>query len=295
MKKRAKLSIIFTLVIAIPLILIAATHLMEDSMVGTLDSAQTFFEANNTNFKMESVVYEGDNIDYFVSGNMTAPSSLVLFVHGAPGSWEAFKSYLVDPVLRKESMLISLSRPGYGFNSSGKPIVSISQQADVVLSILQKYTIDKIILVGHSFGGPIAAKLAADHPELIDGLLMIAPLIDPYNEPIKWYAHLCNIKWIDALLPSFIQVATAEKMAHPQELQLIEDDWQKIITPTIHYHGGTDALAPMEANIAFSKKHINPEYLFQFTDDEAGHLLVWDNEDQVKAFIMKLLNQNRSE
>jgi pimeloyl-ACP methyl ester carboxylesterase len=40
----------------------------------------------------------------------------------------------------------------------------------------------KPILVGHSLGGPVAARLAMDYPDEVGGLILVAPSIDPELE-----------------------------------------------------------------------------------------------------------------
>ncbi|HEY5692223.1 MAG TPA: alpha/beta hydrolase [Cyclobacteriaceae bacterium] len=40
-----------------------------------------------------------------------------------------------------------------------------------------------IILIGHSLGGTVIARMTMDSPELVDGVVMVAPSIDPEIEP----------------------------------------------------------------------------------------------------------------
>ena len=38
----------------------------------------------------------------------------VLFIHGSPGSWEAWQDYLADPELSSRAHLLAIDRPGFG-------------------------------------------------------------------------------------------------------------------------------------------------------------------------------------
>jgi pimeloyl-ACP methyl ester carboxylesterase len=41
----------------------------------------------------------------------------------------------------------------------------------------------QVILVGHSLGGPLIARMTMDYPELIDGLVFVAGSVAPKLEP----------------------------------------------------------------------------------------------------------------
>ena len=214
---------------------------------------------------------------------------MILFIHGAPGTWDAYKNYLADYELQQQARLISMDRLGYGSSNLGIPELDIKNHAAAAKTILDRYTPSKIIVVGHSYGGPIAAMLAANYNNIIDGVLMVAPLNDPENEPVKWYAKLCNSPLLNWALPYFITISTAEKMGHSQSLKNIKPQWQNIKTPIIHYHGKKDALAPFEANINFSKTNIPQQWLTIKTDKEDGHLVIFDEGAKMTRLILSLL------
>ncbi|MEQ8425900.1 MAG: alpha/beta hydrolase, partial [Cyclobacteriaceae bacterium] len=117
-------------------------------------------------------------INYVHSGDETLP--LVLFVHGSPGSLSAFIHFLSDSTLLEKAQLISVDRPGFGASNFGYAEPSLESQAALLKPILEKYKDNRpITLVGHSLGGPVIARMAMDYPELVDGLVMVAPSIDP--------------------------------------------------------------------------------------------------------------------
>src|SRR3546814_18455192 len=57
------------------------------------------------------------------------------------------------------------------------------------------------IVVGHSLGGPIAAKLAMDYPDRVRGLLLLAPSVAPALEAPRWYQRLATWRVVQWLLP----------------------------------------------------------------------------------------------
>lgn len=81
--------------------------------------------------------------------------------------------------------------PGSGSEKLTKPIMKIDDYIDFVVDYFQKHTIKKAIVIGHSFGGRVGAKLAATHPELVEKLILTgAPLIKqqlPFRKKVLVY------------------------------------------------------------------------------------------------------------
>jgi len=55
--------------------------------------------------------------------------------------------------------------------------------ADVAAGVLKELGVPRVHVIGHSLGGAVAARLAADHPDLIETLSLICPSSLPGNNP----------------------------------------------------------------------------------------------------------------
>jgi pimeloyl-ACP methyl ester carboxylesterase len=184
--------------------------------------------------------------------------------------------------------MISVDRPGYGYSEFGKAEISIEKQAAMLSPLLNKLaTSQKVILIGHSYGGPIAARLAADYPEIIGGLIMAAPLIDPENEKIFWFTNIAHtLRW---MLPTSFRVASHEKVNHADQLGLLMPYWEKIVAPTTIIHGEKDGLAPF-INVAFCRKVITNAPLKVVTRKDMNHFIPWENSNLVYEAIYRHLD-----
>ena len=58
--------------------------------------------------------------------------SPVLFLHGTPGSWSAFGTYLSDPHLAGSLNMVAVDRPGFGHSDYGNLMTSLAEQAQVL-------------------------------------------------------------------------------------------------------------------------------------------------------------------
>ena len=229
-----KLKILAAFLVFVIVLAIITANVMAFQFNGSDQSARDFFQPLNVPFRIEKIQHEGQTIRYVETGLQKPNSPLILFIHGAPGSWGAFKGYLADYELKQVARLISMDRLGYGNSNRGQAVTDIKKHVEAALAIINRYEASEVYIVGHSYGGPIVGNLAANYPNQIKGALMIAPLIDPDNEPVRWYAHLCNLKILRPFLPAYINVATKEKMTHSQALENISNDWSKIEVPVIH-------------------------------------------------------------
>lgn len=96
------------------------------------------------------------------------PAVLIHGVDGSAGGWEA-----VAAAVAERRRLIAIDLRGRGASSMDGPWGVAAHAADVV-ALLEKEAVDgPVTLVGHSFGGHVAARVAADRPDLVSDLVLL--------------------------------------------------------------------------------------------------------------------------
>ncbi|OEE61821.1 alpha/beta hydrolase [Enterovibrio norvegicus FF-33] len=217
-----------------------------------------------------------------ISGNPLS-AHRVIFIHGSPGSKEAYDDYLNHPSLQQIE-LVSVDRLGFG--QSSMPVeTSLKKQAESLLPLLldNKNT----LLVGHSLGGPIALQLALLAPEHVDSLLLIASAFDPKLESPKWYNYIADTQLATWLVPDDMLRSNAEMMVLEHELEkLAAQDWASLTMPIVLVHGADDDLAD-PGNSYFAKQRL-PNASLKMLNNE-GHFVLWQNVpllvNEIKAMI----------
>ncbi len=136
----------------------------------------------------------------------TADLPPLVFVHGACGNLlDQIGAFLVPLEGRAEMLFVD--RPGHGYSERGGPENAFpSGQADAIAKLMEKRGIEKAIIVGHSFGGAIAAAFGVRHPEKSAGLLFLAPATHPWPGGIDWYYHVATVPVIGWLFNHAIVV-----------------------------------------------------------------------------------------
>ena len=117
----------------------------------------------------------------------------IVFLHGA-------STGLYDPVysfrekLEGRARLLFVDRPGHGRSDIGdRRNILPDGQADAIARLMEKRGLAKAIVVGHSFGGAIAAALAVRHPEKVAGLVFLSPAVYPWPGGIAWYYNAARV------------------------------------------------------------------------------------------------------
>lgn len=227
---------------------------------------------------------DGRRLHYVEVGEKTAPA--VVFVHGTPGSWRAFEGYLARPELLERFHLVSVDRLGFGASEPGKAETSLEKQAASLAPLLASLApAGKPILVGHSYGGPVIAKVAMDHPELAGGLVMVAPSIDPELERLRWYNHLASWRLFNWAIPREWLVSNREILPLKKELAAMEGGWSRIAAKTIVIQGDLDTLVPA-ANADFAARVLPAGHLVVERVPAAGHFVLWQQPELIVRAIL---------
>ncbi len=192
---------------------------------------------------------------YFEIGRDSQP--VVIFIHGGLGTSKDFMKYLKDTALLNHFKMIVPDRYGHGYSDFGQTEVNLQKQAEYLLPILKKARRvgTKTILVGHSYGGTVAARMAMDYTNMVDNLVLSSPAIDPRNEKKFWFNKILDFWAIKWMMPQNFIIANDEKLAHSQQCLEMESLWSQINMPTVYIHGRDDRIVPF-INYEFAKKHL---------------------------------------
>ena len=121
---------------------------------------------------MDRAVVNGITLEYEVSGKGEA----VVFVHGAFIA-DAFRPLVVEPSLFGRYQLITYHRRGYMGSTSTPGPISVAQQAADCRELLRHLGVERVHVVGHSFGGCVALQFTLDFPEVVHSLALLEPAL----------------------------------------------------------------------------------------------------------------------
>ena len=95
----------------------------------------------------------GININYEEKGE----GELIVLLHGWGSNIKLFAN-LID-LLSKKYKVVAMDMPGFGESAEPPSAWCVDDYADFVIEFLKAYNTDKVMLLGHSFGGRVIIKL----------------------------------------------------------------------------------------------------------------------------------------
>lgn len=243
------------------------------------------------------------SIAYAYSGGQDKPG--LLFIHGTPGGWAAFETYLTSPSLQKEYFMVSVDRLGWGKSAISKASIKPSRkskknskgqvrnkrvagdfelQARSIGSVMAQYPNKKWLLIGHSLGASIAPKVAIIEPGKVSALLLLAGSLNPKLGKPRWYNRIANTIVAKWLLPKNLAYSNDEIMALRKELEVLDEQIKssQLNTQVVVIQGLKDRLvSPKNAGYAKRnwRQHFADLKVIELT--EAGHFIPWQQSHLV--------------
>ncbi len=215
------------------------------------NKAKEQFNAKGLNLTIGIFNANGFNLHYATIGSDTLPT--LFFVHGSPGSWDAFSVYMQDTDLLAKYRMVSIDRPGFGYSQFGDA-KNLADQSVIISPLIKHIANGKPLhIIGHSLGGPMAVKLVADNPNTFTTMILLAGSVDPDEEPKeKWRGVLFNTP-LQYLLPGAFRPSNNEIWMAKKELVPLANQFASITCNVWIVHGDADKFVPV-GNAAYAKK-----------------------------------------
>lgn len=238
-----------------------------------------------------SVAFAKHKIHYASSGDLDKPG--VLFIHGTPGGWEAFESYLQSTRLQRDFFIVSVDRLGWGQSALAPELIDgeFGLQARAIKAVIDQYPMKKWTLVGHSLGASIAPKVALYAPDSVDSLLLLAGSLDPKLGKPRWYNWAASTWAVSSLIGNSMRYSNREIMGLAKQLKLMDAELKLALLDAdlLIMQGAKDKLvSPKNPSYAASQWEatFNTVDVIQLSDE--GHFLPWRQAALVVQSLYKL-------
>lgn len=218
--------------------------------------------------------------------------------------------------------LLMVDHPGMGQSQTPKYFIGMKGLADLYVSVLDELGVDRVDVLGFSFGGTLAQQLAHDHPSRVNKLVLAATSCGLGGVPADFMTLLLASNPLRYQFPAarrlsapFIyrgragrhpELFTTELKgmgSHPASLcgvflQVAAfSSWsslpwlRKLTMPTLILAGSEDPMAPV-ANSQLLASKIPGAVLEVF--DRGGHLFMFESAAQVAPVIDDFLDHEQA-
>ena len=212
----------------------------------------------------------------------------IVFIHGSPGDWQGWASYLAKRKLQDRATMLAVDRPGWGRSEDAGLVVDLAEQAKLLEPLL-KGSSTATILVAHSYGGAVASEIALDFPSEVSGLVLVAPTLSARLEAPRWYERL-EAAIPGFLLPDKLSRSREELAVLPQELQKLRSRWADLHIPVTVIQGEDDLQVDPET-IEFAQRVLSPDGATFVRVKDQGHWILWEEPNLVAKAVAALLDQ----
>lgn len=243
-------------------------------------------KTSNDKVYYRSTEIEGLKVFYREAGRKNAPA--VLLLHGFPTSSHMFRNLI--PKLANDYHVIAPDFPGFGL--SAMPGVSefeysFDNLARITFKFIERLNLKKLSLYVMDYGAPVGYRIASEHPELIQSLIVQngnaydEGLDNDFWKPIKKYWSDKSKENGDAL-KALCQSPATQWQYHTgvRDVEAISPDtW-------IHDQVGLDRPGNNDIQIELfysygSNPPLYPSWQKYFRDHQPPMLIVWGKNDQI--------------
>ncbi len=241
-------------------------------------------------------------INYYITENSGEAVQTAVFLHG----WRTNGMIWLPVVKLLQGLsyrIYCLDLPGFGKSQTPPAAWYAGDYSLVVKDFIEKLELKDVVLVGHSFGGRVAIRLAADFPSFVKKLILVDSSglrLDPYKrKAITRFAKILRpafaLPLLKALRPRIYHMLGAEDYLATPELKstfinIIEEDLTdalpKINHKTLIVWGGQDREAPLRAGQIMQNLIPNASLMIF---PKAGHFCFMDEPEEFVKVLDKFV------
>lgn len=202
--------------------------------------------ANLAELPRRSVDALGIETNYYAAGEGNGRTLLLL--HGMTSSGDAFRELMAP--LADTYRLIAPDMPGFGFSETTKPY-TLDHLVEWLAALRDALDLPRCSLIGHSFGGVVAARFALAYPEDVSSLVLLAPaLLSTQHVPDFLMRAGISLGLVDlgtavsqsrAVVPYQIKSPFYNPAAQPDSV------WQRRLRDYDHARASADVIKAMAA------------------------------------------------
>jgi pimeloyl-ACP methyl ester carboxylesterase len=208
--------------------------------------------------------------------------SPVLLIHGFGTSSYTWRHIAPELALNHTVIAVDLK----GFGQSDKPFdarYSVSDQAELLAQFIEDHDLHGLTIVGHSFGGGVALRLALDHDKRLEGRIKRLVLLDSiaYPQHIPVFFRLLDMPIVSQfgvrMVPPIVQTRVALRIAYYDDNKIDPEEVETYAAP-LRTAAGKHA-------IIYSARQIVPQDLEAIAESYKSitlpTLIVWCDHDRI--------------
>lgn len=168
----------------------------------------------------------------------------VVIITGTP-SWSEYWAPTIAALPQTREMIVA-DRPGFRTSEPEDAVRDLAKQADALAPMLAHREGQRVLLVGQSFGAPVATLMAQRHPDQVDALVLVSAYFGDRGPTARRMIGAGRL--FQPMLPRDFRNSISEMTAQTEQLPAVWAALRGLRQPIVFIHGDADSFVPLEAD-----------------------------------------------
>lgn len=175
----------------------------------------------------------------------------VVIITGTP-SWSEYWAPTIAALPATREIIVA-DRPGFRTSEPEGAVRDIARQAEALSPMLDARPGERVVLVGQSFGAPVATLMADRYRDRVHALVLVSPFFGDRGPTARRMLNVGGI--VRPLLPRDLRNSITEIAAQSAQLPAVWEALRRLEQPLVFIHGDDDTFVPLEASQRISAEY----------------------------------------
>lgn len=198
---------------------------------------------------MERFSFEGGNAEHWRISALRTPERpdahwKVVILTGTP-SWSEYWAPTLAAAPADWEVVVA-DRPGFRDSQPDQAVGELMQQVEALSPMLEARPGQRVLLIGQSFGAPIATLMAARYPDKVDAVVMVSAFFGDRGPTARRMIGAGQL--VHGMLPRDLRNSISEITAQDGQLPSVWEALRGLRQPVVFIHGDADTFVPLAAD-----------------------------------------------
>lgn len=175
----------------------------------------------------------------------------IVIITGTP-SWSEYWAPTIAAMPANREIIVA-DRPGFAESEPREPVRDLATQADALSPMLEARPGQRVLVVGQSFGAPVATLMAARHADKVAAVVLVSAYFGDRGPTARRMLGVGQVA--RPILPRDLRNSVAEVSAQRDQLPAVWQAFQGLRQPVVFVHGDADTFVPIEADQRIADQH----------------------------------------
>lgn len=189
-------------------------------------------------------VPEGWRISALTTPERAEADWKIVIVTGTP-SWSEYWAPTIAAAPQTREVIVA-DRPGFQTSEPEDAVRDLAKQAEALSPMLEARPGQRVLVIGQSFGAPIATLMAQRYPEKVDAVVLVSAYFGDLGATGRRLFGVGRV--VGPLLPRDLRNSTIEVSSQRDQLPAVWSALRGLRQPIVFIHGDADTFVPLEAD-----------------------------------------------